>query len=862
MAILKSIQTGNFTDSSTWGVIDSGTYSSSTTNLNLLTSILSSGNFTVSSNIEISGVMLRLASRTLTPSGTLTFSFRNVTTSTDLKTVTINVSDIPNLSPNGFGAAFSSCWVFFKFDAPITLSTTQTYQLRANTSVGNQVSIYTAASSVWDRALVTTTNATPSATDSLFVVGENTSSGVNSWYTVTMNNTASGTTFGQVWVSLFGTLRWADTPGSTFHLKLNNNLLMDGNGEVIMGDETTPIPSTTNCLLEITCSSPIQYRINVGAASKLITRGADTTVKTEINGNISAGATSFITSTTTDWNTGDTIVIAGTSRSGIQNDVLTIASRSGNTINTTSTFSFAHLGSGDVVADVGKLNRNVKIFSTSATNPTNIIGTGNYAEININYTELFDLGHTSQTTQSALNATSVAVILKNSSIYNATSRSVTGLFYDNSTTSVFVDNNLFFRSSSNAISANRPSTALLAAVPLTITNNLSIQTNGMTFSVAGNFNGNTVCGAVSGNVIGINVDQWLFSGTMDNCKVYSVTRGVQFGNINVVNLPINGGGVTINNLRSFRNSVCGIQFSNSFTSNLPLTFINARLFGNARSIDTNGSITGNFIFRDSFFWGGSGEVSTNLLIRQGSNSSTHTGFYFDNCRFGVDYAGNVSNFSSAILLLNGLNNSYFNNCLFSGTEASTPGVPIDYFPGYVSINHNQIAGTIKTFKAAAILTKDTTITLNGLPTIRMAPQSSSFNAIGDPVKVAVKSGQTLTISVRVRKSASPDTAYNGTQPQLIYLLNPSTGNYINTPVATGTTANGVWETLTYTTPVITQDTVLEFYILCNGTAGFINISDWDSNLNNNSKVGDYTGVSGLYTEPDHRFPIKNYAYLY
>jgi hypothetical protein len=864
MSILKSIQSGNFTDSSTWAVIDSSSFSGSgTISLNIQTSVLSSSNFTVSSNITISGVMIRIASRTLSPSGTLTLSFRNVTTLTDLKTISINVSDIPDIAINGFGGIFGSCWIFFKFDSYITLSTTQTYQLRANTSASNQITIYTASSSVWDKALVTTTNSAPAGSDTLYINGENTAPGVNSRYTVTMNVTSSLTAYGATYVDTLGTLRWADTPGSTFHLRLAGNLEVRSNGILIIGDDITPIPANTNCYLEITCSSPIQYRILLGESARFITRGFETIVKSEINGSISAGATSFNTSTTTDWSSGDTIVIAGTSRAGVQNDVLTVSSRSGNTINTTTPFLFSHLGTGDIVADSGKLNRNVRILSTSPTNPTNIFMSSRYIEFNVNYTEFFNLGHTNITSQSVISLQGGNNIsIRNSSLHSETSRGVNFIYYDNNPLTIFIDNNIFFRSSSGAIFSNRSSVSSLTNFQVTITNNLSILTSGMAFSVSGNFNGNTICGSVSGNNVGISLQGW-FSGTMDNTKIYSVTRGITIDTTNVNNLTVSGG-ITINNLRSFRNSVCGIQFNSSYTSNLPLTFINARLFGSARSIDTNGSINGIFIFKDSFFWGGSGEISSNLLVRQGANSSTHIGFYFDNCKFGLDYNNNVSNFSSAILLLNGLNYSYFNNCVFSGTEASTPGIPIDYFPGYVSLNHNGVTGSIRTFKSSAILNKDTTILYNNNSTIRITPQSSTFNAISDVVKVPVKSNETVTISVTVRKSTTPDTSYNGTQPQLVYLYNPASGNNSsigNIVVATCSSSNGIWETLTYTTPLISTETVLDFYILCNGTTGFINIADWKVNRFNNSISNQYFGIESQYSEPDFKVPGGNYAFV-
>jgi hypothetical protein len=854
MPILKSIQSGNFTNSSTWGVIDPGSYTFSQIGLNVTGGGITSANFTVSSNITISGISLRIASRAVTPSGTMTVTFRNVTTSTDLKSVMVNISDIPQGSPNGFSVSVSIGWMFFKFDVPITLNNTQSYQIRVSTSVNSQVSIYSASSNVFDKFLVTTTNATPGANDFLFIVGENISPGVSNRITVTMNNTSSVVAYEYSVVDVGGTLRWADTPSSTFHLRLVNSLEIKGNGEVIIGDDAAPIPSSTTCSLEITCSSPIQFRIFLASEGKLITRGAETTVKSEISGNISAGVNTFNTAITTDWVAGDRIVVAGTSVAGLQNELRTISSRSGDTINTTTNFSFAHLGTGDVVADVGKLNRNVRIFSTSPTNPAHIFGGGVYASLNLNYTEIYDMGHTNTTTQSALLCTQISATIRNCSIYNTTSRNIALLFYDNSSGSMFIDNNFFYFSGISAIFANRFNVSLLSTVPYTISNNLSIQTSGFSFPINGDFNNNTICGAPTGNSVGMTINSY-FSGTMDNTKIYTMTRGVGTGgDLNVNNLTVNGGTV-INNLKSFRNINNGIQFSSLVITNLPLIFNNAQIFGNVRAFDLSVANVGRVIFKDSFFYGGTGEVAQTLYVRQNLQNPIWLDFAFENCKFGLNPNNNPSNFTAPILNISGSNYVLMNNCIFSGTENSSSNVfELENYPGIVSLNHNGVTGAIRVFKSSGIMIKDTSIVTDKPSSVRLVPQSATINALSDAVKIPVKTGQVLTISVKVRKSAAPDTAYNGTQPRLIYVYNQLNGNLSNTVAATATSSNGVWETLTYTTLSALIDTVLEFYVLCNGTAGFINISDWAVNIYNNTKNNEHYGINGLYIEPGFRYP--------
>jgi hypothetical protein len=870
MPILKSIQSGNFTDSSTWAVVDQNSFLYQTTNgIAVPFSTMEGSNFTVSSNITISGVMLQIAARTPVAPGNFVVRFHNVTTATDLKIVTVNAADLPN-NENGSSGSRNVGWAFFKFDAPITLSTTQTYRLRLSASNGtNIVAVYGTAGNTFDRALVTTTNAAPGASDTLIVNGEYTAAGVNSRYIVTMNNTSSATAYGQTFVDCLGTLRWANTSSSTFHLRLVNNLLIRGAGELIIGDDTAPIPASTTCSLEITCSSPGQFSIFLGSTGKIITRGAETIVKSEISSTINPGATSFTTAITTDWVIGDRIVIAGTSRSSAQVDALTIASRSGNTINVTTPFSFEHLGVGDTIADVGKLNRNVRIFSTSVTNYFNLIQlASNYCSVNFNYTELFDFGFGSAGMISGTNFSDGLVNIRNSSMHSTTNRGVTMITYAGNSYKInTVDNNIFYNTTLRAISGTLTSTQIVSSnFNFTVTNNLAINTGGFSFPINGNFDNNIVCAAaISGNEAFQIINH--FSGSINNTKIYGTINGLTFnGAITVSNTPVNNGNV-INNITLFRFAGINLLFNNVLlSSGSRIIFNNIKAFGGGGGTTaliglTNTSL-GEFVINDSYFYGGSGQVAGTMIGPRSSSNSQNLGrLIFNNCKFGLDTNNNPSNFSSYILNLSGVNNILMNNCIFSGTEASGASYPMERVPGIVSLNHNGVTGATRIFKSSGILIKDTSIVTDKPSSVRLIPQLSAFNSISEMVRIPVKQGDTPRISVKVRKSAAPDTAYNGTQPRLIYVYNPASGNLSNTVAATATSSNGVWETLTYTVPAVISDTVLEFYVSCNGTAGFINISDWETPSYNDSKSNEYYGSNGLYIEPTFGNLTKSYVFL-
>ena len=70
-------------------------------------------------------------------------------------------------------------------------------------------------------------------------------------------------------------------------------------------------------------------------------------------------------------------------------------------------------------------------------------------------------------------------------------------------------------------------------------------------------------------------------------------------------------------------------------------------------------------------------------------------------------------------------------------------------------------------------------------------------------------------------------AYNGSRVDLYAKANYNLGITSDTLLATATAASdGAWEGLTGTTATVADAGVLEFYFVCNGTTGWINIDDF------------------------------------
>ena len=155
--------------------------------------------------------------------------------------------------------------------------------------------------------------------------------------------------------------------------------------------------------------------------------------------------------------------------------------------------------------------------------------------------------------------------------------------------------------------------------------------------------------------------------------------------------------------------------------------------------------------------------------------------------------------------------------------------------GFAFTNMNNITGYHVTYLAAGNRSIDSTTTCNinqtTSPSERLTPQSNSLKLRSGSKFVALNAGESTAINVYVRKStlATNGVAYNGTAPRLILKRNGAMG--INSDILMDqldTTSENFLK-LAGVTPAVTDAGVLEFYIDCDGTQGWINIDNWTAN---------------------------------
>jgi hypothetical protein len=146
----------------------------------------------------------------------------------------------------------------------------------------------------------------------------------------------------------------------------------------------------------------------------------------------------------------------------------------------------------------------------------------------------------------------------------------------------------------------------------------------------------------------------------------------------------------------------------------------------------------------------------------------------------------------------------------------------------VSENHNKTSNYKLIWAKNGQIESNTTPVVSGTRSIRLTPNNAIEKLKYVFAKSAVASGTSPIISVYVRKSVAGDgTAYNGNQPRLITKRNTLIGLNTDTVLATATNdANGAWLKISGVLPTVTQNGIVEIYIDCDGTTGWIHIDDF------------------------------------
>jgi hypothetical protein len=832
MAKLASITSGNFTSSSTWGVINEQSFQTGAVgglSYNVTTTPTSLGTFSPATTVTATHIGFRLLGSGIL--GTLTFDIFNVTTSAQVAgtSVTINKSAL-NISTNG-----SASWYLVKIPTPPSLSSGTNYAIRVSHVSASATNIYTISNGVASTAhrfIVTSTTQAPASTDDLWVVSEWTTGSTVNEITVTMDNTTSATTFGSATGNYGGVnlntnayLNYGTSPSTNYYLRLNGNIWQSAGASLNIGTSATTIPASSTAVLEFSGASqgfqqngtaiPVSFGTYVSSIS---IRGENPTNPYALLGaDAAVSATSITTNISTGWKSGDQIVLAGTGAVATGQDLRTLSTDAvGTTLTVTSGLTNAHGGSGDVIGEVINLTRNVNIRNSSVSQGVFNIGS---SLVDIQGVEISRMGILTLSGPSRKT-------FKYNSFYNSTQMNVTA------TGPINIDYNCFYNCAYFLIGPVGSTTTAC-----TVNFNYFILATGGSSGLAGNINinpkftdfiGNIASGLAAtvssafGSIVFYNpastfLDK-LSNGVVSACTVHSSNAG--FGTYTLSSLDVydcnawriaaSTPGFAIFQLQGIR------LFNCNFWGNLSATYGSVYIT-NAIGVELYGCN----------MRGGTTVVSTRGMVL-----NTLLDVQLRNCTFGT---GQTNSFADVVINANTIDKKIlFDNCILNSTtkfSTLTNLISGEFvkLQRYQQTNNNNYIYT----RAGNASQLDSVIYKTGTASTRLIPLSTTFKHTS-PVKIMpVASGQSPTVSVWVRKSSVSDASganYNGAQPRLMLGYSPSVFNYTGQTdqvLATMSAALGTWEQLTATIPYTAiSNGGFEIYVDCDGTTGWINVDDW------------------------------------
>jgi hypothetical protein len=818
----------NFTDAS-WKVIHPTGYSmSEAASTPISVAVTASTTWTPGAGLVYEGVLLRVATRVVSPIGTLTVQLYNVSDAVVERSVTCNVSDI---SGGGTATPLQGN-AYFKFSSTYTTVAAKVYSIRLLASVVNQITFFrTATASDWSRAMVTSTTAAPASTDELYVNGPITGAGAVTVVTCTMNNTAS-TNFAHMAVGENGRLVWGTTPGVNYLLNLtgitvtgttaNAGAYLTGNGYWEMGNSSTRMPATSTATLNLV-SAGLGASGNsfiIRAYSTFLAYGQDVNRIAKAAANISASATSITTNVSTGWKNGDLIGIGATARSAtpqFEQKALT-ADASGTTLSI-SAVTNAKDGVAPVQCDLINLTSNVIIKGTSQAQTCSINKATGTGTINFDNVSFQFIGSATASYRgidlNGLSATSSDVINFRRCVFSSGGSSC--IFINTAATieNITIDGCVFYGGNGLHIAIAAMS---LAAGTCLVKDVVSI--------------GASIASAISildenvevNNII-VNAATGAFACVITVARGLKPIDGIEVTCCSSSGLLVTLAETNISNLVLYRTNQYGLLISTTRDSIIN----NVTSFGNTIA---NIGLSANASFSNLYF--------NNVNCQAGVTNTSPIGLltsnnYLWNVKFSNSSFGTVTTHSTSdVNISTGLAGGqiiFIDSTLASTTQVSNQA---NLGPKLQAISIQKSDGTSgvnRSYFRGGRLDSDSVIFDSSPRSARLTPISATNKLYVPAFKINVANGTGATVSIKVRKSntgAGDSATYNDADDSVKLTLrsNAAAGSsYDSDIVAASSTAasNGAWETLSYTLPSnVTDDTALEFWIECVGTGGFVN----------------------------------------
>lgn len=861
MANLHATADGNMMTPANWAVGSSVHQQlSHTNNSTITTSYVYCPTAVIANGEVVDGVVL--AFWRFDSTGTISVSLNDG--STDVREVTINVSDLVLDASNA-----GRTWVFFKFGSTVTGNGVTSYKIGVKSSSSTQAVCFRSSTTAdWARSLRTTTAAGAiAAGDAFFVCGEYTAPATSTSRTTTMNSTAA-TDYGAgvagrpaFVVGSNATLTWDVTQSTT--LRLSGNLDLSGNANVLIGTTGSPVPRAYTAVLEFDCGADGDYAL-VNNGGTLTMQGESRTsgknvIFCKLDADAAATDTTLTVDTDTGWKSGDEVAIAATSQTRTQHERKILnGDAGGSSFAITVALTNAHRGSGDTKGGIILLTRNVVIRTVNTSFQTYLNTFVGTSVVDLDWVQLKNCGYsgagkdgcgcnmlaaaggsmetdyvvvdgyTGDGFNWSTSCTFGGWVVRNCAAYNGTSASTTnGAIRINSTMKgrTFSVDGFYAIHCPNGLYFNFPGslTSKVKNVYISGPSNYGFKNavaSAEQLKLNGNFDNwevhsSTLGGMLLGTAAGpFTFDTWKIWACTDSGIAFTWQgAGVGTGSIHLVNF---------NNFTVFGSAASAARANIEVTSHLiGVVFENLKLDGGAGG----GATTNGFIF---------GSNSIGLIT---------TIVKFINCEFSngaspkTALAVDVAVTSAPYHLYYDLS---FEDCIFNGTLAYSakfaadstydtltssgglnPSRPTD--GQRLRFTNTPIGGVLhKTVVGQrGVLQHNTSTFKSASPSEELVPVSTTRKLASQVRRVPVLSGNSVSLSVWVRK----DGSYNGNAPRLVVLANSALG-VTEQVLDTLSVGANTWEQLTAVTSAVAADGVLSFYVDCDGTAGSAFTDDW------------------------------------
>jgi len=829
MAVLVADSSINFSSSS-WKQVDttSGYFNSQVSFRTISANFQTSASFTIGPGNTYEGYILQLRESNLLGQIRVDFNF---SAGTIIRSVTTNLS---NLSGTTISTQTGG-YYYFKFATPYTTSGTSGYSFTVSASSTASFAYYhTGTLTQFSGGLVKNTTLSPVSGDTLYVLGPITGTSTPSYNVVTYDQTGT-TPYSYVEVGGYGKMVLENSSGKNYQLPIisgavlrTRNLNTSQNGILEFGNSTTRVNSASTITITLSASSSQFNGIAVRGNSTFRMYGMQRTRYGRLGADAPTGSTRVTLLTSpSNWLSGDTLAFGSSLRSAssfVETQTIT-GSTTGATIPITP-LVVAKSGTTAQNTPVLNLTSNIKIYGQSTSLGYHIITDVGNPTFDCDNIEMRYFGSATSLAEGlTFQGTSTTTIqsITNSSLYESTTTSPQA-YITNTTTNpnmTVTGNSIYGLSvASDSIGIRLVANNTTTSPNFIITDNYSVGGGTEAFTISDprvRFTNNVANGIIAQGMS----FSWTYPFTytanttsvITNNEVSNCTNGVS-----VASNPFSGTNFTI--IKCNSNGLILAGCTDTVIENLNSS-------GNTFNIALNGLHFDTFV-RNASCGGMVGNVSTanfNLVTQFDSTYIENSNFSSSNVTGPHIRHQNVGTTVNYPLTLR--------NCFFgtgitlSSTINATTSKGVQNFFTYQNYQQIKNTGFTQYYYGSTFI--DTTIFDNVSPSFRCTPNTSNISLIAPAFHVAVRSGTTKTITIRVRKSVVGDgAAYNGTIQPYVWL--PPNGNlgpqFSGVTVMTASNAaNGAWETLTYTTPVCNDDSVLQFWVYQNGTTGWVN---WDT----------------------------------